>query len=70
MRQALFPGNHADVICSLNNVGAGFAKVGQYTKALESREKALAMQQALFSGNHAEVASSLNNVGVSYYEVG
>ena len=67
MRQALFPGNHADVATFPSNVAVGYSKVGQYTKALEFHKKALAMRQALFPGNHADVATSLSNVGVGYY---
>ena len=70
MRQALFPGNHADVADSLASVGVRYGNLGQYEESMEYYKQALEMRQALFPGNHADVATSLDSVGIAYGELG
>jgi tetratricopeptide (TPR) repeat protein len=44
--------------------------MGDYTKALSSHEKALAIKQQSLPANHPDLASSYNNIGLVYYSTG
>ena len=70
MRQALFPGNHANVATSLNSMDTTYWYAGQYEESTSYYKQALAMQQALFPGSDANIATSLNNMGIAFEKVG
>ncbi len=44
--------------------------MGEYSKALSSHEKALAIRQQAFLSNHPDLAASYNNIGLVYYNIG
>jgi tetratricopeptide (TPR) repeat protein len=48
---------------SLNNIGRIYSDQGEYGKALDYHQRALAMQQKLYDGPHPNVAASLDNMG-------
>ena len=62
MRQRLYEGDHPDVAASLNSLAIGLRKAGEYGRAQELDEQALAMDQRLHEGDHPDVATSLSNL--------
>ena len=47
LRQALFPGNNADVAHSLNDVGLAYDELGRHEEGLEYYQRALRMLEAV-----------------------
>jgi CHAT domain-containing protein/tetratricopeptide (TPR) repeat protein len=58
-----FPNGHADLVASLNNVGALLKDRGELTQATPYFRDALVMSRKLFPKGHPLVAISLNNLG-------
>src|SRR5205085_1143061 len=65
-----FPGDHADVANSLNNLGNCYLSLGEPNRALEFHTLGLEMRQRLFATDHPEVARSLSNVGAAHSNLG
>jgi tetratricopeptide (TPR) repeat protein len=55
---------------SLNNLGEVYRALGEYRKALECHQKALALRQQLYPGPHPDVALSLSYLGVVSHALG
>ncbi len=51
---------------SYNNIGVVYDAQGNYAKALECHEKALAIVRKVYGENHPDTAASYNNIGESY----
>jgi len=51
----------------LNNKGVELYKMGDYPKALEYHQKALAIREKVLGVNHPDIAQSYNNIGTLYY---
>jgi len=49
-----------------NNLGAAWHKKGQYDKAIEYYEQALAIVKKAFGDEHPQVATGLNNLGAAW----
>ena len=47
-----------------------YNKMGEYTKALSSHEKALEIKQQSLPPNHPDLAQSYNNIGAVYDNMG
>ena len=55
---------------SYNNIGSVYQSQGNYPKALEMYQKALAIWLDVLGANHSDVAASYNNMGSVYYSQG
>ena len=55
---------------SYNNIGFVYDAQGNYTKALECHNKALAIRLKVLGENHPDTATSYNNIGAVYYNQG
>lgn len=55
--------NHPDIVHILNNLGAIYEGLGQFSKALNYKVQALEMRRELKDDNDLEIAHSLNNIG-------
>jgi tetratricopeptide (TPR) repeat protein len=53
-----------------NNVGSIYDSKGDYEKALEYYNRALAIREKVFGTEHPDVATSYNNIGNIYYSQG
>ena len=71
MRKRLFPGDHPDVARSLISVGIGYENLERLSKALASKQEALAMRERLTpSQGNTDIAHSLQNVGETEIKIG
>ena len=59
-----------EVAQSYNNIGAIYAKQGNYEKALEHFFNALTIQEIILGREHSDVASSFINIGSIYADNG
>ncbi|MEQ9306903.1 MAG: tetratricopeptide repeat protein, partial [Marinoscillum sp.] len=54
---------------SYNNLANSYRELGQFTKALETNEKALALRKELLPEEHPYLAQSYNAIGVDYMQM-
>jgi tetratricopeptide (TPR) repeat protein len=54
----------------LNNLANVYYRLGDYAKATEFHERALAIKLKIFGEEHADTADSLNNLGSVYQDLG
>src|SRR5262249_54036452 len=64
--KAEFPGGHADLATSLNNLATLYGTQGRLAAAEPLLKDSLAMRRRLFKGDHPDVAAGLINLGALY----
>jgi len=55
---------------TLNNLGLTWAVLGEYKKAIDYHEQALAICQSVYGENHPSVAINLASLGSAWYFLG
>jgi tetratricopeptide (TPR) repeat protein len=55
---------------SYGNVGCSYDELGQWSRALKYKLKALGIRERVLPADHPDLATSYNNVGCSYGKLG
>ncbi|CAF4735499.1 unnamed protein product [Rotaria sp. Silwood1] len=62
IQEATLPPNHPSLAISYGNIGGMYCAMGDYAKALEFGEKALAIQQKSLPSTHSAIKRTINNI--------